>query len=147
MAPCVRPIRKSWKNSPGALTRLNPSQTKTSATSASPTTVVTLTSAPFETVLCAPAWVATFLLEMRLGGGRPPPSRIAVRPRLRDLDEARGRGDGLERDRLAARAQLVLGDRVVVGVAVLVDREGAEDAARHARVQQLVRDVAAGAVG
>src|SRR5919198_466931 len=92
------------------------------------------------------ASVANWSSVGELGGG----GLLLPQPRwypLGDLHEARRRGDGLERGRLAALEQLVLRDRVRGGVAVRIDREVAEDPVRHLRVEQVVghlRPLAAG---
>src|ERR671931_1661137 len=87
------------------------------------------------------ASVATRLLSLEdawgEGASALPPGRYFTY-RLCDLHQARRRGDRLERGRLAALQQLVLRDRVRRRVAVLVDREVAEDPVLHLRVEQVV---------
>src|SRR5919197_5810637 len=96
------------------------------------------------------ASVATRLLSLEdawgEGASALPPGRYFTY-RLCDLHQARRRGDRLERGRLAALQQLVLGDRVRGRVAVLVDREVAEDPVRHLRVEQVVGDLRPAAAG
>src|SRR5919108_728093 len=138
MAPTVTPISVISRKSYGVLTRLMPSQTRSASTSRPP--AIGITSGRYLRVRIK-GWrrasVANWSSVGELGGG----GSLLPQPRwypLGDLHEARRRGDRLERGRLAALEQLVLRDRVRGRVAVLVDREVAEDPVRHLRVEQAV---------
>src|SRR5919108_3171222 len=138
MAPTVTPISVISRKSYGVLTRLMPSQTRSASTSRPP--AIGITSGRYPRVRIK-GWrrasVANWSSVGELGGG----GLLLPQPQwcpLGDLHEARRRGDRLERGRLAALEQLVLRDRVRGRVAVLVDREVAEDPVRHLRVEQAV---------
>src|ERR671922_1118673 len=147
MAPTVTPISVISRKSYGVLTRLMPSQTRSASTSRPP--AIGITSGRYPRVRIK-GWrrasVANWSSVGELGGG----GLLLPQPQwcpLGDLHEARRRGDRLERGRLAALEQLVLRDRVRGRVAVLVDREVAEDPVRHLRVEQVVGDLRPSAVG
>src|SRR5919108_2601531 len=138
MAPTVTPISVISRKSYGVLTRLMPSQTRSASTSRPPAIGITSGRYLRVRIKCwRRASVANWSSVGELGGG----GSLLPQPRwypLGDLHEARRRGDRLERGRLAALEQLVLRDRVRGRVAVLVDREVAEDPVRHLRVEQAV---------
>src|SRR5919201_2380458 len=147
MAPTVTPISVISRKSAGVLTRLTPSQARSASTSRPP--AIGITSGRYPRVRIK-GWrrasVANWSSVKELGGG----AALLPQPRwcpLGDLHEARRRGDRLERGRLAALEQLVLRDRVRGRVAVLVDREVAEDPVRHLRVEQAVGGLRPAAAG
>src|SRR5436190_17066104 len=88
---------------------------------------------------CALTSVATSeRVEIRAGGGEPPPARSSIAPSL-SADEAGGRSERLHREQLLP-GLLVDRDRHEVRVAGLRDGEVAEHAVRDADTEDPARD-------
>src|SRR3954466_15106382 len=120
------PDRSTMVNEPGALMKLTRSQIATSVNSTAATAMLKRWRIAGSAASTGPRGARVVVLI-----GAPP--RPAV---LRRRDEAGRRGDDLVRLELAALGD-VDGHRVRVGVAVLVDGEGAEDAVGDLGLEEL----------